>query len=139
MLLFTIYIRVCERVLQKGFTAKNGFIYMLGGDAECTSERGKKLKNGDFKWEKFPLDLKSHFSEQIKVFTYSQHSVIVAEDRFIPEDKVPSINHFILFGNDAEPQIFVIDVEKGEIERRNVPSPLRLYGYQGGVRLDTYR
>ena len=127
-----------ERVLQKGFESQiNKYIYMIGGDTQNSIEKAKRGKDHlNWEWIKVPTNLP--LKEQIKQFAHSQSSTIIPytnenisyAENFIGGDK----KHF-MFGTDCEPFIAVLDVTNMEIKFKPAPNPLRLYGYQGVVRI----
>lgn len=113
---------------------------MLGGDVDLTSEKTRPTNTKNWVWSKFNVPLKSMIGDQLKPYTHSQKTVILSTDE-PPENIIPvnNENHNVLFGNDAEPFISIIYKDDGKVVWKNVPTPLRLYGYQGGVRIDNFR
>lgn len=123
-----------ERVLQKGFESKhNQTIYMLGGDSQHTSEKTQRKNDYlNWKWEKFNPNIA--VKDQLKQFAHSQENVIIPSSNEIisySESFLPLEILHVLFGNDCEPFIAIINATKRTINMKPVPNPIRLYGYQG--------
>ena len=133
-----------ERVLQKCLEINNN-IYIFGGDNEFTSE---KCVKGLWSWSFFESNLKQVLKDpNLKSFTSVSNPIIMYPPvNIYANNKInynmsvryPGDNVSCLFGNDAEPMILEINYTKNLMAVKDVPSPLRLMGYQAGIILNNY-
>ena len=133
-----------ERVLQNSFELKD-FVYVFGGDNDGTYEKFNKRQ---YNWENFSCSLEEILLDQsLKGFSSTKRTINLnsSNEDYYLDNKNENFNINIrnqedstscIFGTDAEPFIIDLNHTKNSFAVKDVPTSLKLLGYQSGIILN---